>query len=625
MTTTVGGVDVRIQANTSQLGAGLNRAKAQTQQFTTQVNRSLSNVSRGFAGLCALATRALGPLGAAGAVVALTSRVMDSTRRHVELANAILLTGNASRTTVRQVEDLSLELSRSTNRNIDEIRGVTAALVRQGVQAGDVMRDIINTASRLSSAGFGTFEQNVQRLTISMRQPRQALIDLHNEGIRFSEGTIEQVRRLTALGQAHRAHQVLLEALKTKTKDVKEQMPTLSGAMSDLFSDVALGAARALGHVGTLEEAIKRIVGWMRVFGDFVSGRADDARIRSRGVEQLKQDIDDLQTSITALQRGGGFGSVWRRQMEDLIAGPATNVETLSRALERFKRIKEELETPPIPERNPRRPLPVTRDADPARMFAQGDALDQIRRRLQTERAVLGMTDAQARAYEMIASLRERQIMVSPKIAEGLRREIIELENIKNILRTLEDGANAVFGGMTDAITDFAVTGKFEFKQLADSMIRDLLRIAMQAHVVRPLMNMTNSFAAGIFGGGGISPNWQSNWATTYSPAGFASGGAFRVPGSGGGDRPTLVGLSPGELVQITPQHKVSSDSGQMVQNVIIQSSREFETQERERQGPGGIRIQEIIVSEVSKAIGRGDLDMPFESRFGNTPRTSRR
>lgn len=44
-------------------------------------------------------------------------------------------------------------------------------------------------------------------------------------------------------------------------------------------------------------------------------------------------------------------------------------------------------------------------------------------------------------------------------------------------------------------------------------------------------------------------------------PAGFAQGGSFIVPGSGGGDRPYLLNLTPGEHVQVTPRGQVNQSN----------------------------------------------------------------
>lgn len=62
-----------------------------------------------------------------------------------------------------------------------------------------------------------------------------------------------------------------------------------------------------------------------------------------------------------------------------------------------------------------------------------------------------------------------------------------------------------------------------------------------------------------------IIPSTNDNTTLTGPQAGFAQGGSFTVPGSGSGDRPFLVQLTPGERVDVTPNGKRSSGEGTMI------------------------------------------------------------
>ena len=49
---------------------------------------------------------------------------------------------------------------------------------------------------------------------------------------------------------------------------------------------------------------------------------------------------------------------------------------------------------------------------------------------------------------------------------------------------------------------------------------------------------------------------------------GFQQGGSFVVPGTGGGDRPFLLGLEPGERVDVTPRSQVSNVNNSRTMNI---------------------------------------------------------
>lgn len=67
-----------------------------------------------------------------------------------------------------------------------------------------------------------------------------------------------------------------------------------------------------------------------------------------------------------------------------------------------------------------------------------------------------------------------------------------------NMGRQFESFTQTSLSSLEDALVEFTTTGKLSFSDLADSMIRDLVRIACQAMVVAPLVRAIT----GMFGGG---------------------------------------------------------------------------------------------------------------------------
>ena len=68
-----------------------------------------------------------------------------------------------------------------------------------------------------------------------------------------------------------------------------------------------------------------------------------------------------------------------------------------------------------------------------------------------------------------------------------------------------------------------------------------------------------------------VNPTNDSQGINSGGSYGFASGGEFVVPGTGAGDRPYLIGLTPGEHVQITPAgERFRGGSGMVVEQMVI-------------------------------------------------------
>ena len=69
-------------------------------------------------------------------------------------------------------------------------------------------------------------------------------------------------------------------------------------------------------------------------------------------------------------------------------------------------------------------------------------------------------------------------------------------DSIKTIQESMADVVVKGIKGMEDALVDFVMTGKLNFKNLANSIIADMARIAIQQTITKPFTN----FISGLFG-----------------------------------------------------------------------------------------------------------------------------
>lgn len=101
--------------------------------------------------------------------------------------------------------------------------------------------------------------------------------------------------------------------------------------------------------------------------------------------------------------------------------------------------------------------------------------------------------------------------------------------------RVATDGLGALNQGLVDAITGAKSLGDV-FKNVANQIIADLLRIALQKAIIAPLANALG----GLFGGGGGGFNGLLGDAPGGGIPGLAQGGSFMAGGIGGVDRNIL-------------------------------------------------------------------------------------
>lgn len=71
----------------------------------------------------------------------------------------------------------------------------------------------------------------------------------------------------------------------------------------------------------------------------------------------------------------------------------------------------------------------------------------------------------------------------------------------KDIGTQLDNVFGKAFSNMTDALVEFTMTGKANFKDLADSIIKDLLRMTYQA-AISPFMSSLSGWIKGLFSSG---------------------------------------------------------------------------------------------------------------------------
>ncbi|MGJ7486910.1 phage tail tape measure protein [Variovorax sp. LT2P21] len=126
--------------------------------------------------------------------------------------------------------------------------------------------------------------------------------------------------------------------------------------------------------------------------------------------------------------------------------------------------------------------------------------------------------------------------------------------------RTLADS----FKGAEDAIVQFATTGKLSFSSLANSIIADLVRIAVQQSITGPLAKGVLS----LFGGGASASGGGTDVLGAFISGLSASGKAKASGGPVSGGTPYLVGekgpevFVPGASGSIVPNNALGGGGG---------------------------------------------------------------
>tara|TARA_R100001463_G_scaffold1664_3_gene7297 strand:- start:75 stop:1733 length:1659 start_codon:yes stop_codon:yes gene_type:complete len=108
-----------------------------------------------------------------------------------------------------------------------------------------------------------------------------------------------------------------------------------------------------------------------------------------------------------------------------------------------------------------------------------------------------------------------------------------KLTSFNNSIKTVGEGMSDVFikgiKGMEDALTDFVMGGKLSFKSLANSIIKDMVRMAIQQSITKPL----SGWFSGLFSAkGNVFENGQH--VTAYAKGGVINKPHFKYMADGG-------------------------------------------------------------------------------------------
>lgn len=205
--------------------------------------------------------------------------------------------------------------------------------------------------------------------------------------------------------------------------------------------------------------------------------------------------------------------------------------------------------------------------------------------------------------------------------ASGIERGFLKsLQSSQDMATQMEGIVTKSFDNMADSVAEFATSGKFDFKSFADSILKDMIRIAAKAAI----LNIFKMILPGFGGTGGATG--APLQLGTHSEGGLATK-PVSFTGNGGLTSGIPAVLHPNEAVVPLSRGRsipvdISGQSGSNVKiNIYNQSGGEAKV--NDRKDASGQRIVDIIVSKAKAAItedisrGGSDINRSMEARYG--------
>ena len=161
-----------------------------------------------------------------------------------------------------------------------------------------------------------------------------------------------------------------------------------------------------------------------------------------------------------------------------------------------------------------------------------------------------------------LAQLREKAVLVDQETQKQKDAAASFGVNFNESIKTYYDSINNLgadvgnavantFKGLEDQLVNFATTGKLSFADLANSIIKDMIRIATQQAIVKPLLGVLGSIFPGAGAGAGVAngtlaPTDMFKYVNNAKGNLYAENGIQAFARGGIVDKPTLFPFAKG-------------------------------------------------------------------------------
>ena len=641
----IASVVVDLVANSARYIAGLREANRDTQRYTRSMQRSFDNLTRNIAGMAA------GYLGVSAAINQFNKSLTNAkdmeilsqlAGQSVEAFQAAAYATNQYGVSAEKLGDISKDVADKLGDFIATGGGEFKDFFEQ------VAPKVGLTAQELQGLSGPEVLLRVKKAmedaNVPMKQQVFYLEAIANDAsklIPLLESNGDAYHRLAQ--EARDANIIMSQADITALRESEKVINRVSTQISTSFAKGVSGAAEQIEWLGNYVSKT------MVAIGDIMDSWNDETNTLGGTFIQLADLLDeqkDLQDKLAGMT-GPGAASVW----DALFGGPTSKQQVVSQLQEietKIAQLQEKRNQLQMPVKTAQPTLPdisfngtgaaadASKTADDV-IKANQRILDSLIRQFATQEQLINnsyvsqveqinalvLSEAQIKkaGYDNLLQLQADYLLQAEAVREESLRRLKEQTEAANeeqatSFDSLAKAINANTDTMAMAATSWAnsfstelanmvTKGEMDFGRLAESIINDILRIAIQAQITQPLLNAMGLGAAPAAGGA----------APAAAPPALATGGPVMR------GKTYLVGEKGPELFtasntgNIVPNNQLGS-STQV--NIYTQPGETAET--RTRQGENGDIIEVFmkqVDSRMNEQISRGQgLARTLEGRY---------
>lgn len=632
---TIASVVVDLVANSARYIASLRQANRDTQRYTRSMQRSFNNLSRNIAGMAA------GYLGFAAAISQFNKTLANAKEieimarlagQSVEDFQAAAYATNQFGISAEKLGDISKDVQDKLGDFIatgggefkDFFEQVAPRVGLTAEQLQDLSGpDVLLRVKKAMEDANVPMEQQVFYLEAIANDASKLIPLLENNG--------DAYHRLAQ--EARDANIVMSQADISALRESEKVINRVSTQISRSFARGVAGAAEQIEWLGNYVSKT------MVAIGDIMDSWNEETNTLGGTFIQLAdllEEQQDLQAKLASMTKEHGAANIW----DALFGGPTSKQQVRNRLKEietEIARLQEKRNQLQMPAKTPQPVLPELNLASTGTASATAKQtadnvisenqrlLDSLTRTFATQEQLINqnylkqveqinalvLTESQLKkaGYDNLLQLQTEYLLQAEAVREeALTRLKAQTEAANDAQASSFDGLAKAINANTDTMANAATNwansfstelanmvtkGQMDFGRLAESIINDILRIAIQANITQPLLQ-----------GLGLAP----------TPARALGGPVMRGSTYLVGERgPELFTAS--NSGNITPNHKLG---GNTQVNIYTQPGETAET--RTRQGENG-DIVEVFMKQVdsrmNEQISRGQgLARTLEGRY---------
>lgn len=437
--------------------------------------------------------------------------------------------------------------------------GIVATL---GLAAGAAY--MFGSKSEAATGGVDALRGSVDLLTVSLKEMGQAA--LTNTKIKIGD-------EIDDLGKSAAVTKLQIESLGTQMNAMPVDSPLRKGMHRDMMqaaADYETLTGRMAGLINKQKEiddqlkqiSERRAAGTPKASDPDVAKRLQSmrdeleltkltgaARARLAAIQKLganataeeRAEAEKLATQIYQLEqsRKGGAAEAKKDRIKDLIGSP--EIQDSMRQYQKYLDDVEDTQSRLADSQTKyQRELDAMGKGDWARQInaALQSIEDKYRDILEQRRnSPQGLTEDELKVFQ--EAMEREKLLAIQHYADLKKIQGDWLLGAQDALANYSDSAENVyqsigqmvqnsFRGMEDALTTFVTTGKLSFKDLADSIIADMVRIAIQQSITGPLAGALGGALSGLFNPTGVG--WSMDSGAAGAISGWAKGGVFDSP-----------------------------------------------------------------------------------------------